>query len=104
MVGRAAQGRPWLVAGIAAALAGRPVPKPPGGRALAEMVAGHYDEILEFYGVSLGARVARKHLGWYMDTAGTPPGPRREVLTAESPERVRRLLPGVFDAAGAVAA
>jgi tRNA-dihydrouridine synthase len=68
------------------------------------MVRGHYDAMLGFYGTALGGRVARKHLGWYMDGAGTPPGLRRAVLTETDPARVHRLLPDALAAAGQVAA
>jgi nifR3 family TIM-barrel protein len=91
MIGRGAQGRPWLLAEVAAALYGTPAPRVPQGPALAELVAGHHTAMLSFYGRDLGGRVARKHLGWYMDHAGTPCALRREVLTA-APERVARLL------------
>lgn len=57
------------------------------------MVSGHYEAMLTFYGKELGARVARKHLGWYMDRAATPAASRRAVLTEEDPARVLRLLP-----------
>ena len=57
------------------------------------MISRHYEAMLGFYGRDLGLRVARKHLGWYMDTVGTPSGMRREVLTAKSAEEVLRLLP-----------
>ena len=100
MVGRGAQGRPWILAEIAAALAGRPAPARPRGRDFAEMVLGHYEEMLGFYGAMLGARVARKHLGWYMDTAGTAPSLRREVLTASGPAQVRALLLLALDGPG----
>ncbi|MFW5881851.1 MAG: tRNA dihydrouridine synthase DusB, partial [Roseicyclus sp.] len=40
----------------------------------------------------LGLRVARKHLGWYMDGAGTPADLRRRVLTATEPRTVLALL------------
>jgi nifR3 family TIM-barrel protein len=93
MVGRGAQGRPWALAEIAAALYGAPAPKVPEGRALIDMVAGHYDAMLGFYGRDLGLRVARKHLGWYMDEAGTGAGLRRRVLTARDPAEVLALLP-----------
>jgi nifR3 family TIM-barrel protein len=93
MVGRGAQGRPWALAEIAAALYGAPAPKVPEGRALIDMVAGHYDAMLGFYGCDLGLRVARKHLGWYMDEAGTGAGLRRRVLTARDPAEVLALLP-----------
>jgi tRNA-dihydrouridine synthase B len=96
MIGRGARGRPWALAEVAAALAGRPAPQVPQGAALSDMVAGHYADTLSFYGRDLGLRVARKHLGWYMDTGGTPPALRREVLTAPDPARVLRLLPNAL--------
>ncbi|MGV6848268.1 MAG: tRNA dihydrouridine synthase DusB [Marinibacterium sp.] len=92
MIGRAARGRPWLLAGIAAALAGRPVPAPPSGTELAGIVTAHYRDMLDFYGPDLGLRVARKHLGWYMDGAGVPARARRAVLTAQAPDQTERLI------------
>jgi tRNA-dihydrouridine synthase B len=53
--------------------------------------------MLAFYGSLLGAKVARKHLGWYMDTAGTPPDLRGAILTAPQPSGVLRLLPAALD-------
>jgi nifR3 family TIM-barrel protein len=97
MVGRGAQGRPWALAQIGAALSGATGPAAPHGVALAELVADHYDDTLAFYGADLGARVIRKHLGWYMDGAGTASALRREVLTASDPAQTRRLLPLAFD-------
>ncbi|MGR3486201.1 MAG: tRNA dihydrouridine synthase [Paracoccaceae bacterium] len=85
LIGRGAQGAPWVPAQVRAALAGRPGPVAPTGRALVDLVAGHHDAMLSFYGRALGVRVARKHLGWYMDRAATPPGLRRAVLTAQDP-------------------
>jgi nifR3 family TIM-barrel protein len=93
MVGRAARGRPWLLAQIAAGLAGRGAVATPQGQALVEIVARHYEAMLSFYGRALGLRVARKHLGWYMDGAATAPALRRAVLTASDPARVLALLP-----------
>ncbi|PWE33147.1 tRNA dihydrouridine synthase DusB [Maritimibacter sp. 55A14] len=85
MVGRGAQGRPWLLAQIAAALHGHPAPEIPRGPALADMAVEHYEAMLSFYRRDLGLRVARKHLGWYMDGAGAVPALRRAVLTATEP-------------------
>jgi nifR3 family TIM-barrel protein len=104
MVGRGAQGRPWLLAQIAAALAGRPVPDAPHGAALVELVGRHYEAILSFYGRDLGLRVARKHLGWYCDAAGGCPGARRAALTAPDPARVVALLPDMLTPAAEQAA
>ncbi|MBT8456162.1 MAG: tRNA dihydrouridine synthase DusB [Rhodobacteraceae bacterium] len=92
MVGRGIQGRPWLLAAIGAGLSGGAAPVVPRGVDFADMVAEHYEDTLAFYGAALGGRVIRKHLGWYMDQAETPPGLRREVLTAADPARVLSLL------------
>lgn len=93
MIGRGAGGRPWLLAEVAHHLYGTPMPRIPEGADLIDMVARHYEASLDFYGTSLGARVIRKHLGWYMDGTGTPPALRREVLSAREPVRVLALLP-----------
>ncbi|RAP42767.1 tRNA dihydrouridine synthase DusB [Rhodovulum viride] len=104
MVGRGAQGRPWLLAEIGARIAGRPAPAVPQGAALADMVARHYEDMLGFYGADLGGRVARKHLGWYMDRAGTPAPLRRRVLTAPAGAAVLALLPEALASEGRAAA
>ncbi|MCX7565378.1 tRNA dihydrouridine synthase DusB [Sulfitobacter sp. F26169L] len=93
MIGRGIQGRPWLLAQIAHDIYGTIAPEIPQGRDFVDMVLGHYDDLLRFYGTKLGLRVARKHLGWYMDHAGTPDAARRAVLTARSVEETTILLP-----------
>ena len=98
MIGRGARGRPWILAQVAAALYGTPTPVVPRGAALADLVAGHFEAMLGFYGRALGGRVARKHLGWYMDHAGTPHGVRHRVLTAAGPHEVLALLPEAMQA------
>lgn len=60
MVGRGAQGQPWLPA----VLAGH---APPAPGEIADIAVEHYEMMLEFYGIEAGLRHARKHLGWYLD-------------------------------------
>ncbi len=98
MVGRGAQGRPWQLAQIAHALYGTPAPVIPTGADLAALVATHYESMLSFYGAATGARVARKHLGWYMDDTGTPSALRRLILTAKTPAEVLSALPDALSA------
>lgn len=93
MIGRGIQGRPWLLAQVAHQLWSQPAPQIPNGVALSDMVVEHYDAMMSFYGATLGGKVARKHLGWYMDEAQTSSDLRRRVLTAENPADVIRLLP-----------
>ena len=104
MIGRGAQGRPWALAQVAHDLFGAPQPTRPEGTALIDMVRTHYDAMLSFYGSELGGRVARKHLGWYMDDAGTDPALRRAVLTSRAPDVVMRLLPDALCPKGQAAA
>ncbi|WP_045390626.1 tRNA dihydrouridine synthase DusB [Falsirhodobacter sp. alg1] len=89
MVGRGAQGRPWILAQIAAALYGTPAPVVPQGAALADMVIGHYQAMLGFYGIELGVKVARKHLGWYLEAAGAVKG---NALTETDPAAVEKAV------------
>ncbi|MDX5357239.1 MAG: tRNA dihydrouridine synthase DusB, partial [Rhodobacterales bacterium] len=101
MVGRGAQGRPWALAEIAADLFGTPAPQVPKGAALADLVEGHYQAMLGFYGADLGLRVARKHLGWYLDEAGADPAARARILTLTDPAAViAALRPALCDAPG----
>ena len=93
MIGRGAQGRPWLLAEVAAALCGKVAPRRPEGAALVDLVATHYEAMLSFYGRDLGLKTARKHLGWYIDAAGGAAALRQQVQTARDPADVLRLLP-----------
>ena len=95
MIGRGAQGAPWRLAQIAADIYGTKPPVIPQGSELSAMVIDHYDQILDFYGPDLGLRVARKHLGWYLDAAGHPEA-RDDIVTADHPVTVRGLIAQAF--------
>ena len=89
MVGRATYGRPWLPGAIAAEAGGRRTPRFGG----TDLPAMHYEAMLEHYGPEVGGRVARKHLGWYLDMmGGVDADTRRHVLTEPDPARVSAML------------
>ena len=96
MIGRGAQGRPWLLAEVAHKVFNREPVSRPIGSDLEAMVAEHYEAMLDFYGIELGLRVARKHLGWYMDSATTSKDVRHLVLTSHSTKEVLKLLSKAF--------
>jgi tRNA-dihydrouridine synthase B len=109
MIGRAAEGRPWLPGQIARYLAGG---RREGAPALATQFAiieELYDELLAHHGLRIGLRHARKHLGWALDAAAESAdapsellrAERQRVLTADDPTAVRRHLADAFDAFGA---
>jgi len=93
MVGRAAQGRPWLLAQIGAALYGTIEPEVPVGGALVDLVSAHYESMLGFYGLDLGLRISRKHLGWYLEAAGGADDLRARLMRFSDPAEVLALLP-----------
>ena len=65
MIGRAAQGRPWIFREIAHYLAtGAHLPSPSPSD-VARLLLEHVERLHEFYGEPAGVRIARKHIGWY---------------------------------------
>jgi tRNA-dihydrouridine synthase B len=65
MIGRAAQGHPWIFREIAHYLAtGERLPTP-GTAEVCDTLLGHLEALHLFYGEDMGVRIARKHLGWY---------------------------------------
>ena len=100
MVGRASYGKPWLVGKIANELNEKNAIKTPLFKSFANLVSEHYHSILSYYGLQHGMRIARKHLSWYMDTAGITKliseNTRRSVLTSENPKEVDKLVTKLF--------
>jgi len=97
MVGRAIRGRPWLLNKIAADLWGYQKYNLLNFTSLTELIINHYEEMLSFYGNDLGLKVARKHLGWYMDHVSVANKARRSILTENFPKKVLYQLKTVFD-------
>ena len=64
MIGRAAQGRPWIFRELRAGLAGA-TSAPPSLAEVRAIMLSHLEALHSFYGEAKGVRVARKHLGWY---------------------------------------
>jgi nifR3 family TIM-barrel protein len=110
MVGRAAQGRPWLPGQIARYLAFGRREAAPALATQFNIIDRLYQEMLRHHGVAIGRRHARKHLGWALDaaaeTAGAPTSllkfHRGRVLTADDPVAVRRHLADAFAVFGSV--
>lgn len=64
MIGRAAQGRPWIFRELRAGLSGA-VSDAPSIEEVRVIMLSHLEALYSFYGEAKGVRVARKHLGWY---------------------------------------
>ncbi len=65
MIGRAAQGRPWIFREIAHYLETGEILPEPGLEEVRDILMGHLDNLYDFYGEYTGVRMARKHISWY---------------------------------------
>ena len=98
MVGRAAQGRPWIFREIAHYLAtGQELP-PPSLAEVRDLLLDHLRALYAFYGEERGVRIARKHLGWYARDRPENAAFRAVVNRAEDAGAQLRLTAHYFDA------
>jgi tRNA-dihydrouridine synthase B len=98
MVGRAAQGRPWIFREIAHYLeTGEHLPAPTPSQ-VRDILIGHLQHLHDFYGELSGVRIARKHLGWYAKDRPENAAFRAVVNRAESAAEQIRLTRDYFDA------
>jgi tRNA-dihydrouridine synthase B len=74
MIGRAAQGNPWIFREMSHFLATGTLLAPVALDEVRDMLLEHIDHLYAFYGESRGVRVARKHIGWYSKGRGLPGG------------------------------
>jgi len=108
MIGRAAQGRPWLPGQVATYLACGRCTEEPTLAIQFTLITALYDDMLSHHGIAVGRRHARKHLGWGLDAAAASARApadllkayRQRVLTAEQPGLVHRHLAEAYDAFG----
>ncbi len=97
MIGRAAEGRPWLINQIKQYLeSGKFVPNPTAEQ-IKSTVLKHYADILSHYGVGLGLRIARKHLCWYISGFQGAAELRAKLGREENPDTVITLLKIFFN-------
>ena len=101
LIGRAAQGRPWLFREVAHFLAtGEHLP-PPSPEEVRDILLGHLQALHDFHGELQGVRIARKHLGWYARDRPENAAFRAVVNRAESADEQLRLTRHYFDALAA---
>jgi tRNA-dihydrouridine synthase B len=85
LIGRAAQGRPWIFREIEALLAGRAATAPTQAE-VRDIMLGHLRDLYEFYGHEPGVRIARKHIVWYCTGRPHAQAFRQSVMQAETAE------------------
>ena len=101
MVGRAAQGRPWIFGRIARYLASGELLPEPSLAQVRDILVAHLEHLHAFYGEASGVRIARKHLGWYAKDRPENASFRNVVNRAQTADEQLRLTPDYFDALAA---
>lgn len=98
MLGRGAQGQPWVVGQIGAKLTGQAPPALPTEAEHAALIAEQFEEMLVDYGTQVGLRAARKHLDWYLQAAGIvlEKSRRQALLNADDPKLVLSMIGETF--------
>jgi len=105
MIGRGAQGQPWLPGQIGRRLETGIAEAAPSLAEQLKHVRALYDEVCSHYGLRIGLKHARKHLGWALETAAayscapaaTLKSWRQTILTSEEPSSVHRALEDAYD-------
>ncbi|ETR75125.1 tRNA-dihydrouridine synthase [Afipia sp. P52-10] len=105
MIGRGAQGQPWLPGQIGRRFVSGKIEAVPSLDRQLDYVRMLYEGVLAHYGIRVGLRHARKHLSWSLNVAAETSGAlpetltrwRQTVLTSEQPAEVHRSLADAFD-------
>ncbi len=97
MIGRAAQGRPWIFREIEHFLStGETLPEPPI-QEVRDILIGHLHNLYEFYGEHTGVRMARKHISWYSKGQRNGGAFRQAVNRVDSIEEQLKMTEEFFE-------
>ena len=97
MIGRAAQGKPWIFNEIKSQLNSCKGYKKPTVNDVQSIINNHLEKLYSFYGNSSGVKIARKHIGWYFDNLGSVPSCRKaEIYQMLNPCQQRAMVNSVF--------
>ncbi len=98
MIGRAAQGSPWIFRDVNAHLNDAKRPAALARAEVRDIILAHLESLYAFYGEDTGLRVARKHLGWYCTHLPEPVSIRRGLMAAATSVSQFALARGELDA------
>ena len=105
MVGRGAQGKPWIISQLNEYLESKLMPNDPTIGDQMTLLVRHYEDILSHYGRHQGTRIARKHLSWYSKGIENSADFRNKVNRMDDPDAVKQAITAFYgDAAERLAA
>ncbi len=97
MIGRAAQGRPWIFRDIHHYLATGELLPEPAAQEVRDILLGHLNNLYAFYGEYTGVRMARKHISWYSKGQRHGAAFRQEVNRVEGAVQQLQMVRDFFD-------
>lgn len=96
MIGRAAQGRPWIFREIGYYLASGEIMPPPSPEQVWQICRAHLEDLYGFYGEQAGVRVARKHIAWYVKGYEGAHAVRQKVNALDAIQEQLRVVEAFF--------
>ncbi|MDD2761811.1 MAG: tRNA dihydrouridine synthase DusB, partial [Methylomonas sp.] len=90
MIGRAAQGKPWIFKEVLSELSENGKAAPISLSEIKTVINQHLDNLYSFYGAASGVRIARKHIGWYLDQLG-PLSAEQKTLINQAQQPAQQL-------------
>ncbi len=97
MIGRASQGRPWLLKQIIEYINNNNIIDEPNPKEKLNIIIKHYNEILKYYGEEKGVALARKHLSYYCNGYKNSAEFRAKINKLKNPDEVRQNLRLFFE-------
>lgn len=97
MIGRAAQGRPWIFREIAYYLKTGEYLAAPSIAEVKQVLLGHLDELYQFYGEYSGCRIARKHIAWYTKGLRSSNEFRQNMYQVETTHQQAQVVEAYFN-------
>lgn len=97
MIGRAAQGRPWIFNQIQHYLQTGKKLHEPSPAEVCKILLEHLQNLHEFYGEYAAVRIARKHINWYCKSQGETSAFRKQVNQAESSLEQIQIITDFFE-------
>lgn len=97
MLGRAAQGRPWIFREIQHFLSTGQLLAAPEIQEIKSILLDHVQALYDFYGTYMGVRISRKHVGWYLQAHDESREVRRQFNQLETPEEQITLINNFFN-------
>lgn len=97
MIGRAAQGRPWIFREISHYLATAQHLPSPQVAEIQQVLLGHLDDLYQFYGEYSGTRIARKHIAWYTSGLHDSNAFRQRMYAADNSAQQMQITAAYFE-------